>query len=66
MNQIFLAAIYAELGRDSEARSALEELLRLRPEYTIEKHIERLQQMNVPEERTRHWTAALRKAGLPD
>ena len=34
--QIYLAAIYAELGRQSEARSALEELLRLYPGFTIE------------------------------
>jgi len=64
--QTFLAGIYAELGRQSEAQSALEELLRLRPDHTIEKLIEGAREINAPGERTRLWVAALRKAGLPE
>ena len=63
--QIYLAAIYAELGRQSEARSALEELLRLYPGFTTEKLIEELQKWNYGDDRIRRWVAALRKAGLP-
>ena len=44
--QSYLAAIYAELGRQSEARSAVEELLRLCPGFNTEKHIERVRKMN--------------------
>jgi tetratricopeptide (TPR) repeat protein len=64
--QIHLAAIYAELGRDGEARSALEELLRVYPGFTVEKYIEEARKWNVPDETIRRWFAALRKAGLPD
>jgi adenylate cyclase len=64
--QIFLAAIYAELEREKETRAAVEELLRLRPGFTIEKQIERLQKLNFSEERIRLWVTALRKAGLPE
>jgi tetratricopeptide (TPR) repeat protein len=64
--QLFLAAIYAELGRESDARSAVEEALRLRPDYTIEKQIERMRRMNFSNDKMRLWVAALRKAGLPE
>jgi len=63
--QIYLAAIYGELGRQSEARAALEELLRLYPGFTTETLIEELQKSNSPDDRIRRWVAALRKAGLP-
>jgi adenylate cyclase len=66
MTQMYLAAIYAELSRDSEARSAVEDLLRLNPDLTIARHIERLRKLNFSEERIRPWVAALRKAGLPE
>jgi adenylate cyclase len=64
--QMYLAAIYAELGRDSEARSAVEELRRLNPALTIERHVDRLRELNVPNERIDRWVVALRKAGLPE
>jgi hypothetical protein len=63
--QIYLAAIYAELGRDSEARSAVEELLRIWPSFTTEKQIEEHRKWNYPDDSIRRWVAALRKAGLP-
>ncbi len=63
--QIYLAAIYGELGRQNEARFALEELLRLYPGFTTEKLIEEMQKGNAGDDRIRRWVAALRKAGLP-
>ena len=58
-------AIYAELGRQSEARSALEQLLRLYPGFTTEKLIEEMQKWNFRDDTMDPWVAALRKAGLP-
>ena len=62
--QIFLAAIYGELGRQNEARSALEELRRLYPGITTETLIEEFQKHNIPDDRIRRWVAAVSKAGL--
>jgi TolB-like protein len=64
--QIYLAGIYAEMGRQGEARSALDELLKLYPDFTTEKAIEELQKHNVPDDRIRRWVATLRKAGLQE
>jgi TolB-like protein/tetratricopeptide (TPR) repeat protein len=64
--QIYLAVSYAELGRKSEAQSAVAELRRLNPDLTIERHVERMREMNVPDDRIQHMAAALRKAGLPE
>jgi adenylate cyclase len=66
MSQTQLAAIYAELGRQTEARCAVEELLKLNPGFTIGKYIERSRKWNASDDRVRHWVAALRKAGLPE
>jgi adenylate cyclase len=63
---MYLAAIYAELGRQREARAALEELLRLSPGFTIEKAVDQARKWNAPDAAIRRWVAALRKAGLPD
>jgi tetratricopeptide (TPR) repeat protein len=62
----YRAAIYAELGRQDEARSAVEELLRLDPGATTEKAIEAAREVGAPDDRIRRWAAALRKAGLPE
>jgi adenylate cyclase len=64
--QVFLTAIYAELGREREAQSAREELLRLYPSFTTEKFIEEARKWNYQDESIRHFVAALRKAGLPE
>jgi tetratricopeptide (TPR) repeat protein len=64
--QIFLAAIYAEMGRQGDARAAVEELLRLRPGFTTEQYIEEERKHNIPDHWSRRWVAALRKAGLPE
>jgi len=63
---IYLAAIYAELSHQSEARSAVEELLRLHPNFTTESLTEEVRKWNFPDDSIRRWVAALRKAGLPD
>jgi TolB-like protein len=64
--QIYLVAIYSELGRQREASSALEELLRLYPGFSIEKFIEERRKDNGTDASTRKWVEALRKAGLPE
>jgi adenylate cyclase len=64
--QIYLAGIYAELGRDSEARSAVEELLRIYPGFNSEKQIEEHRKWNYSDDLIRRWVAALRQAGLPE
>jgi tetratricopeptide (TPR) repeat protein len=63
---VYLAAIYAELGRQSEAHSALEELRKVYPDFTIEKLIHERRKYNASDDTIRHWAAALRKAGLPE
>ena len=63
---IFLSAICAELDRYAEARSALEELLRLYPGFNAEQLTEEARKWNYCAERIRHLVAALRKAGLPE
>ena len=62
----FLAEIYAELGRHTEARSAVEELRRLYPGFTAETAAEEWQKWNLPVDCVRHWVSALGKAGLPE
>jgi TolB-like protein/class 3 adenylate cyclase/Flp pilus assembly protein TadD len=64
--QIHLAAIYGELGRLSEARSAVEELLRIYPGFTTETYVEEAEKWNVPKDRIPRWREALRKAGVPE
>jgi adenylate cyclase len=63
---MYLAAIYAELGRQAEAGSAIEELLKLCPGFTTGTYIEWARKWNRTDESIRRWVAALRKAGLPE
>ena len=63
---LLFAAIYAELGRQSEARSALEELVKLWPGFTTETWRELMRIWNYRDDGRGHWIAALRKAGLPE
>jgi tetratricopeptide (TPR) repeat protein len=65
-SHLYLAAIYAELGRQTEARSAIEELLKLYPGFSIERSIEEARKWNRTDDSVRIWVAALRKAGLPE
>ena len=63
---VHLAVIYAELGRQSEAQSALDQLLELYPGFTIEKYVEEARKLNNPDDTIHRWAEALRKAGLPE
>jgi tetratricopeptide (TPR) repeat protein len=62
---IYLAGIYAELGRSTEAKSAVEELLRVNPGFALDNLIEEMQKWNYRDESIGRWVTALRKAGLP-
>jgi TolB-like protein/Tfp pilus assembly protein PilF len=64
--QVQLIAVYTELGRPSEARSALEEALRIDPAFTIERFVEDARKANASDDGITRWVAALRKAGLPE
>lgn len=57
-----LAAVYSELGKDTEARTEMAEVLRLNPKFSLEVHKERVP-IKDPAALERH-IAALRKAGL--
>jgi adenylate cyclase len=57
-----LAAIYSELGRDTEARAEVAEVLRINPNFSLEIHKQR-EPIKDPVMLERH-IAALRKAGL--
>jgi tetratricopeptide (TPR) repeat protein len=62
----YLAGIYAELDRHTEARSLLGELLRLRPDSTMEVLTSEARKWNLSDDRIQRWASALRKAGLPE
>jgi adenylate cyclase len=64
--QIYFAAIYAALGRQSDAESAVEELLRLYPGFSVETYVQEARKWNRSDEAIHRWIAALRKAGLPE
>jgi TolB-like protein len=63
---VYLAAIYAELGRQDEAHLALEELDKVYPSFTLEKLIQERRKYNASDDSVGRWVAALRKAGLPE
>jgi hypothetical protein len=65
-HDVYFTVIYAELGRQSDASSALGGLLELRPDFTIEKYIEEERKWNRPEAAIVRWASALREAGLPE
>ena len=59
---LHLAAVYSELGKETEARAEAAEVLRLNPKFSLEVHKERVPiKDHVMLERH---IAALRKAGL--
>jgi tetratricopeptide (TPR) repeat protein len=57
-----LAAVYSELGKDSEAKAEAAEVLRINPKFSLEVHKERVP-IKDPAMLERH-IATLRKAGL--
>jgi adenylate cyclase len=60
----WLAAAYAQLGREQDAKAAAEEFLRLTPDFSIGRHLEMLH-IRHAEDRD-HYVDGLRKAGLPE
>jgi adenylate cyclase len=59
-----LCAVYADLGKEEEARSHELEILKLDPNFSIQK-AKKAYQWKDPEYSER-WLSSLRKAGLPD
>ncbi len=60
----YLACLYVEMGRLSDANEAIEKLLNLSPSYTL-KDMDRIHPYRIDEIRNR-FLGALRKAGLPE
>lgn len=60
-----LAAVYARLGMDDDARQELTALLKIDPEHRIGHHIRALQPYRLQEHNEHLWEG-LRMAGLPD
>jgi adenylate cyclase len=60
----WLAASYAQLGRETDAEAVAEEYLKLTPDFSLARHLEMLQFQHA--EDREHYVDGLRKAGLPD
>ena len=58
----WLAVVYAELGREKEARAEVAEILRISPEASLERWRERMPYKNQAD--LERFIAGLRKAGL--
>jgi adenylate cyclase len=63
-DHIALAATYILMGREEDARTEAEEVLRLHPKFSVKHFAE--QQMYKDQADTDRFVAALRKAGLPE
>ena len=63
-SRLVLTIAYSLSGRMEEARSTAEEILRLNPKFSIQQVARTLRYKNKSD--TEVWTAAARKAGLPD
>jgi adenylate cyclase len=59
-----LAATYAGLGREKEARKHAAEVIRINPKFTLNRYAKTLSYKNKAD--NDRWTDALRRAGLPD
>ncbi len=64
LTHVLLAMVHAEAGRDSEARKAVDALLRLDPTFSASTHMRALP-LRDPETEARA-LSALKKAGVPD
>jgi adenylate cyclase len=62
--QINLVVTYTELGRHHEAQSAVDDLMRIYPGFTIEKLIVEWRKLHLPDDRIGPWMDGLRKAGI--
>jgi adenylate cyclase len=58
-----LAACYSALGREEEAHAVVEQILKLNPEFSLERFAKTMLHRGAVKER---YLAALRKAGLPE
>jgi adenylate cyclase len=61
---LMLCAVYAELGKEEEARSHIVEILKITPTFSIEE-AKKLYRWKDPRYSER-WLSSLRKAGLPE
>ena len=59
-----LAASYSTLNRTEDARKAVEEILRIQPDFSLEYHAKTVPYKN--QEKLDKSIIALRKAGLPE
>jgi len=62
-NHVFLAAAYGQLGRTAEARTAIDKLLKLYPDFA-ENAMDEHRQLNFTDDAIRRYFDGLRKAGL--
>ncbi len=62
-SRVIMAAVYGSCGREKEARNAASEVLRIKPDFTVESYTRILPYKN-PSDRDRS-AQGLRKAGLP-
>ena len=60
----FLAAAYAQMGEDGEAKIHADEVLRLQPEFTIESYLDTLPYKHAADRE--HHREGLCKVGLPE
>ena len=60
----WLAASYAQLGRDLDAKAAAEEYLKRTPDFSLASHLEMLHFQHAQDRD--HYAEGLRKAGLPE
>jgi adenylate cyclase len=60
----WLAASYAQLGREVEAKAAAEEYLKRTPDFSLASHLEMVHFQHT--EDREHYAEGLRKAGLPE
>ena len=64
VSHLGLCAIYAELGKEKEARSHAQEILKISPSFSMEE-AKRVHRWRDPKKSER-WLSFLRKAGLPE
>jgi len=63
MAYIQLLFTYAEMGREDEARAAAEEMMRINPEFSVDRYA-KMYFFYKDKEYCKRWVEALRKAGL--
>ncbi len=65
-SKLYIAASYGQLGRQDEARPAVEALLAAYPGFTLQTAFVELRKWNVRDELIERYTEGLRKAGVPE